>query len=397
MANFVDVRLFAYDQAGCLHVLPQLFPGCEAIQPGIGAGGCVERSVLVGDIYIGQVMALGDQVVVGIVTGRHFERAGPELRVNVLIGNNGNLSLQHRHKSGLADQMGVAFVLGMDGDGRVAQDRLWPGCADLDVAGRGCRTVSLAQRIAEGVELALDRLMFDFQVADSALTAGTPVDKVIAAINEPVVVEADEGLEDGVAETVVKGKAFSAPVARNSHTALLAADLAVIFVLPVPHLLHEAFPSQVVTGSTAFGQFAFDDILGGDSGMIGARHPQSRPAGHAVIADQHVLDGAGDGMAQMEYASYIGRRHGDDERRRVGVGKTAFDLLFRAKKAHRLPPCVQLLFPLLRFINLGHFRLRFKRTCVFHCPCSPVHDSPSSINRYSYVTVNCRSAVLQGR
>ena len=60
-------------------------------------------------------MALADEVVVGVVAGRHFEGAGAELRVDVVIGDDGDLAFEDGHEGGPADEMGVAFVVGMDG------------------------------------------------------------------------------------------------------------------------------------------------------------------------------------------------------------------------------------------------------------------------------------------
>ena len=312
-------------------------------------------------------MALADEVVVGIVAGRHFEGAGAELRVDVFVGDDGDLALKDGHEGGTADEMGVALVIGMDGDGGVAEDGFGAGGADFDVAGRGGIAVGCAQGVAEGVKFAIDWFVFDFEVADGAFAAGAPVDEVVAAVYEVVVIEADKGFEDGVAEAVVEGEAFAGPVAGDAHAALLATDLAVIFVFPGPDFLEEAFTAEVVAGGFALGEFAFDDVLGGDASVICAGNPEGGAAGHTIVADEHILDSAGGGVAEVERAGNVGRRHGDDEGRSVRVGETALDLLFGAEEALRLPPFVELFFPLSRLVDRGHFLTRFRLFCRCHC------------------------------
>ena len=122
-----------------------------------------------------------------------------------------------------------------------------------------------------------------------------------------------------------------------------------------------------MSGGAAFGKFAFDDVLGGDAGMIRAWDPERGPAGHTIVADEHVLDSAGDGVAEVEGPGDVWRGHGDDEGRGIGIGQAALNLLFRAEETHRLPPFVEFLFPLPRFVNLGHFLTRSGQACRCHC------------------------------
>ena len=136
--------------------------------------------------------------------------------------------------------------------------------------------------------------------------------------------------------------------------------------------MEEALAAEVVAGGVVFGEFAFDDVLGGDAGVVGAGDPEGGAAGHAVVADEHVLDGAGDGVAEVESAGDVGGRHGDDEGRGVGVGEAAFDLLFGAEESLRLPPFVEFFFPLLRLVDRWHFLARFRLFCGCHFSmCSP--------------------------
>ncbi len=156
------VRLGLDRQPGGLHVGPQALAANEAIQPGIGAGGGVHRRVGVHDRDDGQPLAAADLEVVGVVAGRHLQRAGAEGHLHVLVGDDGNFAVEDGHEGHAADVLGVAFVVGMDGHGRVAQDRLRPrrGHGQEAAAGDG---------VLEVVEFALFFDVFDLQIGHGRL------------------------------------------------------------------------------------------------------------------------------------------------------------------------------------------------------------------------------------
>ena len=293
-------------------------------------------------------MTPGDFVIVGIVARRHLERSRAKGRVHVLVGDDGDLTPEDRHQRLLAHQRLVSFVLRVDGYCRIPQDRLRPRCGHFQIA-------ALFERVAEGVELAFHLFVIHFQIADGAFAAWAPVHQVVAAVDQPLFVKTDEGFEHRIAQAVVQREAFARPIARDAHAPLLAADAPVVFVFPVPHFLHEAVATQFVTGDALFGQFTFHHILGGNAGMVGARHPQRGHAVHAVIACEQIFDAAGDGMAQMQRAGDVGRRHRNHEGLGFGIGQPTLFLLFGLEEARLFPPGVELLFPLLGRVRFGHF------------------------------------------
>ena len=65
------------------------------------------------------------------------------------------------------------------------------------------------------------------------------------------------------------------------------------------------------------GKLSFHYHLGGDTGMVGAGLPQHVATAHALIADENILQGEGQGMAHVQAARHIGWRHHDGE----GLGR----------------------------------------------------------------------------
>ena len=60
------------------------------------------------------------------------------------------------------------------------------------------------------------------------------------------------------------------------------------------------------------GQQALHHPLGSDAGVVFAGQPKHGIAAHPPPAAQSVLDGSGKGVAQVQLAGNIGRRHNDD-------------------------------------------------------------------------------------
>src|SRR2546427_13030288 len=94
---------------------------------------------------------------------------------------------------------------------------------------------------------------------------------------------------------------------------MLVLNAALILVHPGPNTLHEGGSPNLVAIRSLRCQQALYHGLGSDAGVIFARHPESVVAAHAVIADQDVFNGGGDGVSKVECTRYVGWRHADDE------------------------------------------------------------------------------------
>jgi hypothetical protein len=127
------VWLFLDDQTGGAHILPQFFAALEAVETRIRPADLGHSGLPVEHREDGQAVALTDFVVVRVVAGGDFEGAGAELAIHIVIGDDGNLAAQNWHTHFAANVFLVARVVGMDGDGGIAQDGLGAGGGDGDV------------------------------------------------------------------------------------------------------------------------------------------------------------------------------------------------------------------------------------------------------------------------
>ena len=98
-----------------------------------------------------EACALADVPVVEVVGGGDLDGAGALLGVGVGVGDDGDGAADQRQADGLADEVGVARVVGVDGDAGVAEHGLGAGGGDDEVvAGLGGGGARLRRRIRWG-------------------------------------------------------------------------------------------------------------------------------------------------------------------------------------------------------------------------------------------------------
>ena len=149
------------------------------------------------------------------------------------------------------------------------------------------------------IQATIDVPVLDLQVGEGGGASGAPVDDALAAVDEALAVEVDEGVADGPAGAGVQGEALAGPVAGDAQAVVLGLDAAAVAGHPVPYPLDELLAAQVVAGQALLGELALDDDLGGDAGVVDAWEPEGGVAAHAAPACEGVFDGGALGVAQV--------------------------------------------------------------------------------------------------
>ncbi len=134
LADGVDV--VAHPGQHLLHfkIGENLLPCLVAVEAGIGAGCLVHVRRLVHHLDRGQPEPLPQSEIVGVVRGRHLDRAGAELAADPGVGHDGDLAPGQRQAEHLSVQVGIAFIVRMNGDGDIAQHGLGAGSRHSDGA-----------------------------------------------------------------------------------------------------------------------------------------------------------------------------------------------------------------------------------------------------------------------
>ncbi len=91
-----------------------------------------DDAAVVEDRQAGQLVTLADLEVVRVVRGGHLDGAGAEGRIHMGIGDDRDATPGQRKFDIRADEVPVALVVRMNGDGGVAEHGLGPGGGDDD-------------------------------------------------------------------------------------------------------------------------------------------------------------------------------------------------------------------------------------------------------------------------
>src|SRR5512132_1081762 len=235
-----------------------------------------------------------DLEVVEVVRRRDLDGAGALLRVGMLVGDDGDRPLDDRQPAAFADQVDVARVLRMNGDGGITQHRLGTG------RGYGEKPPWFAlDGITDGPQLSRNLPLLDLQVGNGGSQERVPVDQPLVAIDQAPFVQVDEYLADGGGKPLVHGEAFAGPVAGSAQAAQLGGDGTPRLRLPCPYPFDEAFAPQPLPGESLARELLLDHHLRGDAGVIGTGLPERIAPAHARIPDQNVLQRVVEGVPHV--------------------------------------------------------------------------------------------------
>ncbi len=302
------VVLDLVEQPQLLKVGHDLFAAGEAVEPLVLAGRLVHDSHVVHDLEQVEAVAAADLVVVAIVGRGDLEGAGAEIHLHVVIVDHRDDPAGQRQADADAGQVAVALVVGMDRDAGIAEHGLRAGGGHHDIPG------AVGVRVADMVELALLVLVLDLVIGQGGMAARAPVDDIVALVDQAFLVQADEDLAYRRRQPLVHREPLALPVAGGAEPLQLVDDRSALVLAPPPDPVDEGLAAEVVPALALCRQLPFDDVLGGDAGVIGARQPQGIVAAHAVIAGEDILQSVVEGVTDVEDAGDVGRRDDDRER-----------------------------------------------------------------------------------
>ena len=144
--------------------------------------------------------------------------AGSEFLVNIIILDHGDLAADERQDQHLADAVLIALVLGIDGNSRIAKQRLGTGRSKLNIS----RPVF--QRIAQMPERTLLVFVFNFGIGDRCQAFRAPVDDALTTIDQAFVIVLNKYIFNCFRAAFVHGESFVFPVTGRSNLLELLND-----------------------------------------------------------------------------------------------------------------------------------------------------------------------------
>src|SRR5207248_11551220 len=116
-----------------------------------------------------------------------------------------DLPVHQQQQNFFADEMLVAFVFRVYGNGGITQHGLRSGSSHHN-------GFAVADGIADLVQLSGNFFVHHFEIGDGRHATGTPVHDVVAAVNQSIFVQPDEGLAHRTRQVFVHREVLALPV-----------------------------------------------------------------------------------------------------------------------------------------------------------------------------------------
>ena len=322
VAHRVAIVLHLFQQAQAVQFLGHGPAGIEPLPALVLAGRAGHVAVEADDVDDFQAVALANLKVGNVVAGGNLQGAGAEVHFDGLVAHDGDGPVHDGQQGILAHQVGIARVFGVHRHPGIAQHGLGasgghgyiaPIFAHTPTLYPGVRRNGVGQGVADVIELAVLFLVFHLQVGKGSSATGAPVDDTLVAVDEALVVQIDKSGAHRLGRARVQGEPQASPVAGRSQPLVLFVNGVAVAGHPLPDAFLELFAAQLLAVGSFLGQQAFHHPLGSDAGVVFAGEPHGIVAAHAPPAGQGVLDGGGQGVAQVQFAGDVGRRHDNDK------------------------------------------------------------------------------------
>ncbi len=225
-----------------------------------------------------EIVPLADFEVSLVVRRRDLHGTGAERGVDGVIAHNRNHPVDQRQPDVLADQQGVARIVGVYRHSGVAEHCLGARRGDHQ------RAAAIGERIAEVPDPAVGLFFLGFFVRERGQASRTPVDDVLAAIDQPLLVQAHEDFAHCPREIFVECEVGPRPVAARAERLQLVEDLTTRLMHEGPDSLHELFAAHIEARETFLREDLLHHVLRRNAGVVGARHPERATTTHPLEA-----------------------------------------------------------------------------------------------------------------
>ena len=303
----------------------------------------VHSAVVVHDADNWQIVAFTDLEIVGVVGGRYLDRSRAEIFLHVFVKHYGDLSADERKNEHAPLHSRITRVLWIDRDRGIAEERF-----------RSCRrngnvTVTVLERIFYMPKMRRFGNVIDFGVGYCRLTARTPVDYTVAAVDIALVVKLDEHLAHGFAALLVHSERHSRPIQTYAERFELLDYTVAVLALPRPCALQKSFAPYVGFAQTLVAHRFHDFHFGRYGRVIVTGQPERFIALHALethdcIGYRHVHR-----VTDVQLTSYIGRRQNDRKLLFLFAGLGCEITVVK-------PSLIDPLFKAFRIVSLIHIR-----------------------------------------
>ena len=235
--HLVGVVLHLDQVSKSVQLFRKILPALKPVHAFVGTRLRRHGAVRIDRIDGREAVLLAKVVVVGVVGGCHLQAPRPKLDVDVVVRNDGHLSVHHRHDGLFAHEVFVTLVVGVHANGRVPHDGFRTCCR------HGDPTVVLPSNgVTHVVELAMLFSVNHLLVTQRRQSHRVPIDHAHPSVNQSLVVEFHERVDDAFVVALVHREARAVPVAARPELFQLFKDDSTVLMGPVPSMAQKLVP-----------------------------------------------------------------------------------------------------------------------------------------------------------
>ncbi len=276
-----------------------LFSGFIAVKTGVFSTIFINGGVRVHDIDHFKVMPETYLKVIGVMGRSYLNHTGAEFPLNIIVGNDGYLTVHQRQCYGFPYEILIALILRVDCHRSIPQHGLGTRCGYLQIC------ISTGYGVLDMPEAAFLFLIFHLGVRYGGTATGTPVDNPFTPINQVFFVEPYKNLQHSAGQALIHGKALPLPVAGTSQLLKLLHNTPAVLFLPLPGSFQEFLAAYIFLGKPLFSHLFNNLYLGSNAGMIRAGKPQGIIPLHPPKPYENILQGIVQGVPHMELTCNI--------------------------------------------------------------------------------------------
>jgi hypothetical protein len=280
-----------------LEFLYERYAGLVAVHTDEELRVLVQRTVGIEQVDDLQTVLLPNLVVVHVVGRGNLQRPRAKLHVDVLVKNDRNLPVHHRHDHLHAVILLIALVVGMNGQRRIRRNGFRTAGGNHDVF-----IFRAGYFVADGVEVFVFVGVNNLLVRQDRLGHGVPVGHPQSAVEFSFLVKVNENLDDRCVEPGLHGEAGALPVAAGAQLLQLVQDFTAVLLLPGEGVFEEFFPADIRLLDALIAQLLHHLGFRSDACVVGTGNPAGVLAVQARLTNQHVLNGVVQHVPHVQHA-----------------------------------------------------------------------------------------------
>ena len=203
-----------------------------------------DLGIICHDIDDLKVMTLSYLKVIRVMRRSDLNYTGTEIDINIIVGNNGDLTTYKRKDQHLADDILISLVLGIYCYSSITEKCLGSCSSKLDI------TAAVLERITKVPEMTCLIFVLNLGIGYGCKAMRTPVNDPLTSVYKSLIIVLNEYFLNSFGATFVHSETLVAPVTGRTDLLELLDDTSAVLLFPGPCSLKELLSSDIFLEDT---------------------------------------------------------------------------------------------------------------------------------------------------